>query len=121
MNRKNAIYCDSQDEEKYIEGMKIIPLSTTDLRAIIMYDLKYRVLYKHFDKAFQNASGHPLSWYREFVNIDKSFAQIINKTYAGEQPLHFLSLHTIALLSIIVKMMGNLKSGALCSLCFLFG
>lgn len=74
MNRKNAIYCDSQDEEKYIEGMKIIPLSTTDLRAIIMYDLKYRVLYKHFDKAFQNASGHPLSWYREFVNIDKSFA-----------------------------------------------
>ena len=33
--RKNTIYCDVNNANSYIDGMKIIPLSTQDLRAII--------------------------------------------------------------------------------------
>lgn len=73
MNRKNAIYYDPQDEDKYIEGMKIIPLSISDLRTMIRSELKYRFLYQYFENAYNKASGHPLTWYRKFVRIDKSF------------------------------------------------
>lgn len=73
MNRKNAIYYDPQDEDKYIEGMKIIPLSISDLKAVIRSGLKYRFLYQYFENAYNNASGYPLTWYQEFVRIDKAF------------------------------------------------
>lgn len=59
MSRKHIMYCDTQDTDRYVDGMKIIPLSTTDLRTIITFNLQYKMLYKHFEKAYQHAGGHP--------------------------------------------------------------
>lgn len=82
MYRKNIIYCDTQDPERYIEGMKIIPLSTKDLRTIIAFKIQYKVLYKHFEKAYQNAGGHPQRWYDEYVNIE-------NLAAPGKSNVHY--------------------------------
>lgn len=42
--RKNTIYCDVNNANSYIDGMKIIPLSTQDLRAIITKNLNSATL-----------------------------------------------------------------------------
>lgn len=72
MMRKNVIYCDPQDSSNYVDGLKIIPLDTNDLRAIIRYHIPYHKLYKHFDEAFKATEKHPQKWYDNYVNIESS-------------------------------------------------
>ena len=67
--RKMALYCDPQNHENYINGMKIIPLCTNDLRCIVEYKIPYSKLYKHFCVAHDSQEIHPQKWYDEFVKI----------------------------------------------------
>ena len=83
MSRKHIMYCDTQDTDRYVDGMKIIPLSTTDLRTIITFNLQYKMLYKHFEKAYQHAGGHPQKWYDEYVNIASMSTLEKPKVYHG--------------------------------------
>lgn len=69
-DRKHTIYCDPQDEDKYIKGMKIMPISTNDLRLIIQNGIKYPALYKHFDRAFNTDVPHPKKWYDGYVSLE---------------------------------------------------
>lgn len=73
--RKNNFYCDPQDPNKYISTMKIIPLSTEDLRTIVRNDMTYSELYVHFEQAFQAKENHPQKWYDEYVNLDNQLSE----------------------------------------------
>ena len=70
--RKWVMYCDPQDSSNYIQGMKIMPLCTNDLRCIVKYKIPYSKLYKHFCKAYDSQEMHPQKWYDEFVSIENS-------------------------------------------------
>ena len=69
-NRKHIPYYDTQNEDDFITGMKIIPLDTSDLREIIRQGKKYRELYPLFEEAYQQSDKfHPRKWYEEMVRI----------------------------------------------------
>jgi len=62
--RKDSIYFDRNDPTKYIKGMKIIPLETKDLRAIIHSKKQYPELYSKFEEAFQDTRNvNPYEWW----------------------------------------------------------
>ena len=67
--RKTWYYFDSQDESKYVCGMKIIPLDTNDLKQIIIQGKRYPELYGRFENAYQAAEQHPRKWYDQNVKI----------------------------------------------------
>lgn len=69
-NRKHTPYYNTQNEDDFIPGMKIIPLDTSDLREIIRQGKKYRELYLLFEEAYQQSDKfHPKKWYDELVKI----------------------------------------------------
>lgn len=61
-SRKTTPYYDSQDYTQYVEGMKIIPLETSELKKIILTNKKYMELYSLFNTAF-NSALPPHQWY----------------------------------------------------------
>lgn len=62
--RKDYIYYDVNDTTKYVEGMKIIPLSTKDLRAIIKNQKTYSELYAKFEVAYRDDKyKSPVEWW----------------------------------------------------------
>lgn len=70
--RKVAMYCDSQNPDRYVTNLKIMPLSTKDLKCIIERGISYSELYKHFCKAYESQEMHPQKWYDDFVKIENS-------------------------------------------------
>ena len=70
--RKTIPYCDPQDPDRYVSGLKIIPLCTNDLRCIVRYRIPYSMLYVHFCKAYDAQETHPQKWYDDYVNISNS-------------------------------------------------
>lgn len=66
--RKNMPYYDPNDYGKYVDGMKIIPLQTSELKSIISKNIKYKDLYKVFDNAY-NSELKPHEWYEKCVVI----------------------------------------------------
>ncbi|MDE6091079.1 MAG: AlwI family type II restriction endonuclease [Duncaniella sp.] len=69
-SRKHIPYYDTQNDENFIQGMKIIPLDSSDLREIIRQGRKYRDLYPLFEEAYQQSDKlHPKKWYNELVRI----------------------------------------------------
>ena len=64
--------------------MKIIPLSTEDLRTIVQCDIPYCELYNHFEHAFQSTEIHPQKWYNEYVDINNSFFNESENPIAAE-------------------------------------
>ncbi len=61
-SRKTTPYYDSQDYTQYVEGMKIIPLETSELKRIIQVSKTYKELYPIFEEAF-NSGLPPHMWY----------------------------------------------------------
>ena len=60
--RKNMFFYDTRDASRYVHGMKIIPLQTSDLRSILMTKRKYSEL------AYQKDAGMmPVYWYETCV------------------------------------------------------
>lgn len=66
--RKNMPYYDPNDYEKYVDGMKIIPLQTSELKNIVSKNIKYKDLYKVFDNAY-NSELKPHEWYEKCIVI----------------------------------------------------
>lgn len=50
----NMPYYDPNDYDKFVDGMKIIPLQTSELKSIVSKNIKYRDLYSLFDKAYKS-------------------------------------------------------------------
>ncbi len=61
--RKNMQYY-SSDGEKCVEGMKIIPFQTSELKTIIRRGIRYEALYPLFENAYQSVTA-PNKWYTD--------------------------------------------------------
>lgn len=61
-NRKNSPYYDSNDTTKFVNGMKIIPLQSSELKQLIRQQKSYKELYKIFEKAYKSLL-QPHEWY----------------------------------------------------------
>lgn len=56
----------STDGTNCVNGMKIIPCQTTEIKTIIQNKLNYTQLYKIFEKAY-NSSLAPNQWYEQEI------------------------------------------------------
>ena len=66
--RKSMPFYDPQDYSKSVNGMKIIPLQTSDLKKILSNKKTYKELYPIFETAF-NSTLPPHEWYEKCVLI----------------------------------------------------
>ncbi|MDR1926531.1 MAG: AlwI family type II restriction endonuclease [Endomicrobium sp.] len=64
-NRKTHTYY-SSDGKNSVDGMKIIPLQTEELKTIISKGILYKRLYPTFDKAY-NSDSKPNVWYNDSI------------------------------------------------------
>ena len=64
--RKNMPYYDPNDYEKCVDGMKIIPLQTSELKKIICSGKTYKELYSLFMETY-NSILPPHKWYDVFI------------------------------------------------------
>lgn len=71
-SRKNMPYYDPQNQDNYVDGMKIIPIQTEDLKLILRFHITYAALYTHFQKAYESEERHAGVWYNKFVKIENS-------------------------------------------------
>jgi len=68
-NRKTYTFYDTNDSSKYVKGMKIASLQSTELKTIIKNSKKYSELYSIFDKAYK-ADLNDLEaneWYQKYI------------------------------------------------------
>lgn len=64
--RENMLFYDTQDYTKSVDGMKIIPLQTTELRRVIEKGFKYRDLFNIFESAYVS-EDKPHNWYKNSI------------------------------------------------------
>lgn len=57
---------------EYITGMKILPIQTSELKALLRFDVRYPQIYKMLDKA-HNSSGAPKEWYENNIVRETGF------------------------------------------------
>lgn len=66
--RQNMVWYDVSDTSHKVNGLKIIPLTTEDIRRILTGLSRYKALYVRFDEAFNDTSyPDPIEWYRNCV------------------------------------------------------
>ena len=68
ISRKTTPFYDPQDYSKSVNGMKIIPLQTSELKKIVSNGKTYKELYSFFDEAF-NSTLLPHEWYNSFAQM----------------------------------------------------
>lgn len=66
-SRKTTPFYDPQDYSKSVNGMKIIPLQTSELKKIVSNGRTYKELYPLFETAF-NSTLPPHEWYENCVD-----------------------------------------------------
>lgn len=64
MRKNNPYY--STDGTRFVEGMKIIPLQTSEIKTIIEKGLTYKNIFLLFGEAFLSATA-PNEWYRKEI------------------------------------------------------
>lgn len=64
--RKNMPFYDTQDYTKSVDGMKIIPLQTSELKSIVINRKIYSQLYRLFENA-HSSTLLPHEWYRNNI------------------------------------------------------
>lgn len=63
--RRTMEYYNTSGTE-HITGLKILPVQTSELTALLRYEVKYPQIYKLFDEAY-NSSGAPKEWYEDHI------------------------------------------------------
>lgn len=63
--RKFYTWYDNSDNSHFVQGLKIIPLETSDLKTIIQNELTYKELYPHFERSYQSSNMEARSWYED--------------------------------------------------------
>ena len=64
--RKNAPFYRSKTE--HVEGMKILPLHTQELKKLIIKEMTYKDLYHIFEQAYEdNETSSPVQWYENTI------------------------------------------------------
>ena len=64
-NRKTYQYY-NQDYSQSVDGLKILPLQTTELKTIVQNKLKYKQLYNIFEQAYRSNEPIP-TWYKKNI------------------------------------------------------
>ena len=110
--RKVMPFYDTKDDSHYIEGMKIIPLQTSDLRSIIVTQKKYSDLYPKYEKAYQkDLTMMPVYWYkqcvREQTKIDSLFEAPEIIEYANRLMRVFHGISILDLQKEIIEAFGD--------------
>ena len=59
----------NSDGTEYITGMKILPIQTSELKALLKSGVEYPQIYQMLDKAY-NSSGAPKEWYEKNIVIE---------------------------------------------------
>ncbi len=68
-NRRSGLFY--RNDTEYVDGMKIIPLHTQELKAVLEKGVTYDVLYKLFDEAFvSNDVSAPPEWYNKRIRTE---------------------------------------------------
>ena len=103
--RKNMFFYDTRDASRYVHGMKIIPLQTSDLRSIIMAKKSYSELYLKYEKAYQdNSPLLPLSWYQKYVQERTKIGSMIDDVEIAEYADNLMeAFHGISVLTLAKK------------------
>lgn len=57
---------------EFITGMKILPIQTSELKALLRFDVRYPQIYKMLDKAHKSG-GAPKEWYENNIVREMSF------------------------------------------------
>lgn len=66
-SRKSTPFYDAQNYSNFVNGMKIIPLQTSELKKIVTTGKTYKELYPLFEKAFNNSTLLPHEWYKKCI------------------------------------------------------
>ncbi len=66
--RKTMYYYDTDDHTRFINGMKILPIQTSELKSIVSSGKTYKELYAIFEAAY-NSNLSPHEWYNWFSQI----------------------------------------------------
>ena len=100
--RKHMVFYDSKDESQYVEGMKIIPLQTSDLRSILIAQKSYSDLYPKYEKAYQiNTPMLPLFWYKNCVQEKTKIETLLETPEVAEYADRLMNeFHGITILTL---------------------
>ncbi len=63
--RKFMIYYNA-DGTKSVDGMKIIPIQTSELKTLLRFDVKYPQIYRMMEKAYDSNEA-PKEWYEKNI------------------------------------------------------
>lgn len=66
-SRRQFTFYDTKDETHYVRGLKILPLLTDDLRAILQNNLTYEQLYPILEAAYTDLSEDVSEWHERCI------------------------------------------------------
>lgn len=64
---RSRIHCYFENEKGYVEGMKILPLSTQDIVKILQSNLNYKALLPHFKAMLADKQNWGSKWYEQSI------------------------------------------------------
>lgn len=110
--RKVMPFYDTRDDSRYVIGMKIIPLQTSDLRSIIMTEKKYAELYPKYEKAYQkDPTMMPVYWYETCVKEKTEISSFLQAPelaeFADKMMKAFKGISILALQQACIKKYGK--------------
>ena len=100
--RKHMVFYDTKDDSQYVEGMKIIPLQTSDLRSILIAQKSYSDLYPKYEEAYQNNTPMlPLFWYKKCVQENTKIETLLEAPEVAEYADRLMKeFHGITILTL---------------------
>lgn len=100
--RKNMFFYDTKDASRYVHGMKIIPLQTSDLRSILITKKHYSELYPKYEEAYQKDAGMmPVYWYETCVKEKTEISSLLQAPELSEFADNLMkSFNGISILSL---------------------
>ena len=110
--RKNMFFYDTRDASRYVHGMKIIPLQTSDLRSILMTKKKYSELYPKYEKAYQKDAGMmPVYWYETCVKEKTDISSFLQapelSEFADDMMKEFQGISILKLQQACIEKFGD--------------
>jgi hypothetical protein len=110
--RKNMFFYDTRNASRYVHGMKIIPLQTSDLRSILMTKRTYSELYPKYEKAYQKDAGMmPLYWYETCVKEKTDISSFLQapelSEFADDMMKEFKGISILKLQQACIEKFGD--------------
>lgn len=110
--RKIMPFYDTKDDSRYVMGMKIIPLQTSDLRSILRTQKKYSELYPKYEKAYQkDTEMMPVYWYETCVKEKTEISSFLQapelSVFADDMMKAFHGISILSLQKACIEKFGE--------------